>query len=122
LLGAAESACLSWPAGTFHFERFAPKPVVFSKPDVGFEVVIANSGARFLVPPGKGILEVLKEAGVDVAYSCEEGTCGTCETTVVEGVPDHRDSILSEQEKAEGRTMMICVSRCLGEQLVLDLY
>jgi ferredoxin-NADP reductase len=121
LLAAVEEACQSWPDGVFHCERFAPKPGADEGPTSGFEVVLARSGRRFSIPPDKGILEVLKEAGLDVAYSCEEGTCGTCEAVVTEGTPDHRDSVLSDDERREGRTMMICVSRALSDTLVLDL-
>jgi ferredoxin-NADP reductase len=121
LLAAAESACASWPTGTFHCERFAPKPLADAGAATEFDVVLASSGERFRIPADKGILEVLKEVRADVAFSCEEGTCGTCEATVVSGIPDHRDSVLSEQEKAEGRTIMICVSRSLTDELVIDL-
>jgi ferredoxin-NADP reductase len=121
LLAAAESACAGWPADTFHCERFAPKPGADDGTATAFDVVLASSGQRFHIPADKGILEVLKEVRADVAYSCEEGTCGTCEATVVSGIPDHRDSVLSEQEKADGRTMMICVSRSLTDELVIDL-
>jgi ferredoxin len=58
---------------------------------------------------------------VSVLSSCREGTCGTCETVVLEGTPDHRDSLLTEDERAEGGIMMICVSRALGDRLVLEL-
>jgi ferredoxin len=67
------------------------------------------------------VLDAVRAAGVEVLYSCTEGTCGTCETDVVEGTPDHRDSVLTDEERAAGETMMICVSRCRGKRLVLDL-
>jgi ferredoxin-NADP reductase len=121
LLTAVEDACNAWPDGIFHCERFAPKPGQDDGPTSGFEVVLARSGLRFSIPPDKGILQVLKEAGLDVAYSCEEGTCGTCEAVITQGSPDHRDSVLSEEERRGGRTMMICVSRALSDTLVLDL-
>jgi ferredoxin len=63
----------------------------------------------------------VENAGIDVLSSCTEGVCGTCETTVLEGEIDHRDSLLDEHERAAGDTMMICVSRCRGPRLVLDL-
>jgi ferredoxin len=65
-------------------------------------------------------MEAVRQAGVDVPSSCEEGICGTCETRVLGGTPDHRDSVLSPEEQATNRTMMICVSRGLTD-LVLDL-
>jgi ferredoxin len=63
----------------------------------------------------------VRGAGVEVLFSCTEGTCGTCETDVLEGTPDHRDSVLTDEEREAGETMLICVSRCLGKRLVLDL-
>lgn len=86
-----------------------------------FEVVLARSGRTVAVPPGTSVLDAVRETGVEVLYSCTEGTCGTCETEVVEGEPDHRDSVLTEEERAAGETMLICVSRCRGRRLVLDL-
>jgi vanillate O-demethylase ferredoxin subunit len=73
------------------------------------------------VPAGKTSLDTLRDGGVDTPYSCTEGVCGTCETRVLEGVPDHRDLILTEQERASSKTMMICCSGSKSEKLVLDL-
>jgi ferredoxin len=73
------------------------------------------------VPPDRSILSVVEEAGVGVLSSCAEGTCGTCETPVLEGVPDHRDSVLNEEQRQAGDCMMICVSRACTPHLVLDL-
>jgi ferredoxin len=73
------------------------------------------------VPSGTTVLAAVEDAGIGVLSSCAEGICGTCETTVLEGEPDHRDSLLTEDEKAAGDTMLICVSRCRGARLVLDL-
>ncbi len=87
----------------------------------GFVVELARSQRRFHIPEGKTILAVLLDAGVNVDYSCEEGTCGTCETAVIEGEPDHRDSWLTPAERASGKTMMICCSGSRGARLVLDL-
>ncbi|MCZ9345776.1 iron-sulfur cluster-binding domain-containing protein, partial [Streptomyces sp. TRM76130] len=117
LLDAVEERC---PPGILRTERFRPKeqPVVAVD---GFEVVLARSGRTVAVPPDVSVLEAVRAAGVEVLYSCAEGTCGTCETEVVEGVPDHRDSVLTEEERAAGETMLICVSRCRGERIVLDL-
>jgi ferredoxin len=63
----------------------------------------------------------VEAAGVSVLSSCREGTCGTCETDVLEGAPEHRDSLLTEAERQSSETMFICVSRCLGPRLTLDL-
>jgi ferredoxin-NADP reductase len=117
LLDAVEERC---PAGVLRVERFQPKE---QQPgtDEAFEVVLARSGRTVPVPPGVSVLDAVRAAGVQVLYSCTEGTCGTCETDVLEGAPDHRDSVLTEEERSAGDTMMICVSRCRGARLVLDL-
>ncbi|MCQ4201130.1 PDR/VanB family oxidoreductase [Streptomyces sp. NPDC058783] len=119
LLDAVEARC---PAGRLRVERFRPKGAAVDAPaEAEFEVVLARSGRTVAVPPGVSVLDAVREAGVEVLYSCTEGTCGTCETEVVEGEPDHRDSVLTEQERAAGETMLVCVSRCRGRRLVLDL-
>ncbi|MFE8946066.1 PDR/VanB family oxidoreductase [Streptomyces sp. NPDC007856] len=117
LLDAVEERC---PAGVLRVERFQPKE---QQPgmDGAFEVVLARSGRTVTVPPEVSVLDAVRAAGVQVLYSCTEGTCGTCETDVLEGAPDHRDSVLTEEERSAGDTMMICVSRCRGARLVLDL-
>ena len=89
--------------------------------DGGFTVVLAKSNRTVFVEEGKTILETLIDQGFNPSYSCMEGVCATCETRVVEGVVDHRDMILSDAEKAEGKTMMICCSRAKTSRLVLDL-
>ena len=121
LLDAVEERCASWPPGSLHIERFAPKAVE-AAPDAleTFEVVCQRSGITVTIPEGESILERLEEEGVDVFGSCYEGTCGTCQTAVIEGVPDHRDSVLTDAEKATGEVMMICVSRSCSQRLVLD--
>src|SRR5690606_37407568 len=87
----------------------------------GFTVELARSGRSFHIPEGKSILTVLLDAGVSVDYSREEGTCGTCETAVLEGEPDHRDSWLTPAERTASKTMMICCSGSKSSRLVLDL-
>lgn len=86
-----------------------------------FTVYLALSEKTYEVPAEKGILTVLEEAGEPVIYSCQEGTCGTCETPVLAGEVDHRDSVLSDAEREANETMMICVSRCRGARLELDI-
>jgi ferredoxin len=86
-----------------------------------FEVVLARSELALVVPGGRSVLEVVEEAGVGVLSSCTEGMCGTCETAVLDGTPDHRDSVLTEEEREAGDCMMICVSRSLTPRLTLDL-
>lgn len=89
--------------------------------DSAFEVELARSGRTLTVAPDGSVLDTVRAAGVEVLYSCSEGTCGTCETDVLEGEPEHRDSVPSEEERAAGETMLTCVSRCRGGRLVLDL-
>lgn len=122
LLTAVEDRCRAWPADCLQVERFAPKPGIIHPGDSEreFDVSCDRSGLTVHVPPDVSILEALRAAGVDVPSSCEEGICGTCETRVIEGTPDHRDSILSDTERAENTNMMICVSRAFSDQLVLD--
>jgi len=123
LLQAMEKATAQWPEGALHTERFTPKEI--SDEDRAaereFEVVLARSGKTLRVRPGRSILETVEEAGIDVLCSCREGTCGTCETDVLEGTPDHRDSLLTPAEQEAGDTMFICVSRARTPRLVLDI-
>jgi ferredoxin-NADP reductase len=121
LLAAVEQRCASWPPGSLHVERFAPRPVTGPVRDEPFEVVLARSGLTVEVPADRSILSVVEQAGVGVLSSCSEGTCGTCETPLLEGDPDHRDSVLSEQARLAGSCLMICVSRARSPRLVLDL-
>jgi ferredoxin-NADP reductase len=121
LLDAVELRCREWGPGVLHVERFTAVPVAAGAADTGFEVVCERSGLTVEVPPELTVLEAVENAGIDVLSSCTEGICGTCETTVLEGDPDHRDGLLTEDEKAAGDVMMICVSRCRGARLVLDL-
>ncbi|MEV5297696.1 PDR/VanB family oxidoreductase [Amycolatopsis methanolica] len=121
LLAAVEQRCAVWPPGSLHVERFSPKAGADAGERTTFEVELAASGRTVTVPPDKSILAAVEEAGVSVLSSCQEGTCGTCETPVLDGVPDHRDSLLTDEERAANDTMMICVSRSCGPRLVLDL-
>ena len=112
----------SWPADTLQVERFKAKARL--EPEGGerpLEVICHRSGATVPVPSDCSMLDALEAAGISVASSCRDGICGTCETRVLEGVPDHRDSLLSAAERAAGKTMMVCVSRAKSERLVLDL-
>lgn len=89
--------------------------------DAPFEVEIASSGQVLTIPPGRTIIEVLEENGIDIVYDCQRGDCGICQTTVLEGIPDHRDVVLSDAERAAGNVMQICVSRAISPRLKLDL-
>jgi ferredoxin-NADP reductase len=122
LLHAVRDRCRNWPAGALHLERFsqtAPAPVDAAA--TPFEVELALSGLTLAVPAEQSVLETVEKAGIGVLSSCREGTCGTCETAVLGGVPDHRDALLTEAERAANDTMMICVSRARSPKLVLEL-
>ncbi|MGV9881091.1 PDR/VanB family oxidoreductase [Streptomyces sp. NPDC003006] len=121
LLDAVERRCASWPEGTLHIERFTPKGQEDDSPSVSFEVELSRSGITVTVPPDKTVLQAVEEAGVRILSSCREGTCGTCETAVLDGVVDHRDSLLTPAERARDDTMFLCVSRAACPRLVLDL-
>ncbi|MGE0563483.1 MAG: 2Fe-2S iron-sulfur cluster-binding protein [Pseudolabrys sp.] len=110
---------LGWEQGRLRFELFAAAAPRAG--DGGFEVVLKRTGESFQIPPDKSILDVLIEAGKDPLHDCKRGDCGICQVTVLEGVPDHRDYILSDGEKAEGKLMQICVSRSKTPRLVIDL-
>ena len=99
-----------------HFAAAAPAAV-----EGGFSVRLATSGRTVVVPRGRTILEALRLEGMQVPSSCEQGICGTCETAVLAGRPDHRDSLLSDEEKRSNKVMMICCSGSLDPELVLDL-
>ncbi len=119
MLAAFEAATAGWPAERVHVEYFsgpAPEPI-----EGGFVIALAKSGREFVIEPGTTILETLRKAGFNVPASCEQGVCGTCETRVLEGTPDHRDLLLTPAEKASNKTMMICCSGSLSDRLVLDL-
>jgi len=104
-----------------HLERFTPVQVPVEQGGEALTVILARSGTQLQVPPGCTIMAALRAAGHEVASSCEQGVCGMCETRVLDGVPDHRDMLLSESERARGNVMMLCVSRALTPTLTLDL-
>ncbi|SFE27376.1 PDR/VanB family oxidoreductase [Roseivivax sediminis] len=108
-----------YPAEQIHFELFdAPAD---QDGDTAFEVELASSGEVYTIPPGRTIIEVLEEAGEDLIYDCQRGDCGICQTDVLEGEPDHRDVVLSSEERASNKVMQICVSRAKSARLKLDL-
>ncbi len=120
LIGAVEAAHARTGRGTLHIERFRPKDL--APPIAGrFEVEARRSGTIVTVHPDESVLDALEGAGVRIISSCREGICGTCEVFVVEGEPEHRDSILTPEERKAGETMFVCVSRCLSQRLVLDI-
>ncbi|WP_082538305.1 cytochrome P450 [Pseudonocardia sp. EC080610-09] len=121
LLAAVEQRCAGWPDGALHVERFSPKPQAGPRRSTAFEVELVRTGVTLTVPPERSVLDVVESAGATVLSSCAEGTCGTCETPVLAGEVDHRDSVLDDGERARGDCMMICVSRSCSDRLVLDL-
>lgn len=122
LLDAVEARCAAWPEGALHIERFAAAPLSAPARDEPFEVELARTGRVLTVPTDRSIVDVVESGtGTTVLTSCSEGKCGTCETGVLEGTPDHRDVLLTPAERAAGDRMMICVSRSCSARLVLDL-
>jgi ferredoxin-NADP reductase len=121
MLEAVEQCCARWPGRRLHVERFTPAERGSSAQDREFAVELARTGRTLTVPADRTLLEVVEDAGVDVLSSCREGTCGTCETTVLSGRVDHRDSLLTPDERAADDTIFLCVSRAADDHLVLDL-
>ncbi|MEU7635272.1 PDR/VanB family oxidoreductase [Streptomyces sp. NPDC039016] len=118
LLAAIEGKC---PADRLRVERFTAPVVPRTGADQAFEVECRASGRTLTVGADTSILRAAEDAGILVNSSCRDGICGSCETRVLAGTPDHRDSLLSAAEHAASATMMICVSRCASDRLVLDL-
>lgn len=112
---------LGHPAERLHFESFGGTQVGAAAGDRSFALRLARSGQDIEVSAGLSILDALEQVGVIVPSVCREGNCGSCECMVVEGEVDHRDQILSEQERQANKSLMICVSRAKGERLVIDL-
>lgn len=121
MLAAYEAATAGRPAGHVHLERFTPAAPAAGEGPQAFEVVLARSRRRLTVPADRSVLDVLLENGVDAQYGCMQGACGLCETAVLEGTPEHRDTLLSAEAKAAGRCMLICCSRSLTPTLTLDV-
>jgi ferredoxin-NADP reductase len=120
LLSAVESYCAGWSPGSLNVERFKSIDLG-TQSDQPFDVELRRTGMRLTVPVGKTILETMEETGTIVVHSCREGICGTCEVAVIEGIPEHRDSVLSLAQKNSNKAMMICVSRSKSRLLVLDI-
>jgi ferredoxin-NADP reductase len=122
LLAAVESHCATWPSGSLHLERFAAKPQESDDAaNESFELVLQQTGVTVTVAPDVSVFDAAVAAGANVLGSCMAGVCGTCETEVVEGDVDHRDSVLNDDEREANEFMMICVSRCHSARLVLDI-
>ncbi len=119
MLDAFKALTAGLPGDRFHMEHFSASHEVDTSGS--FEVEFRRLGKVVTVSDGETILDAALAAGADVAYSCEEGVCGSCETQVLEGVPDHRDEVLSDYERASNQKMMICCSRSKTPRLVLDV-
>jgi ferredoxin-NADP reductase len=118
MLQAFEAAAAGRSPDNVHTEYFSPTQAAARG---GFEVVLKRSNKTVFIPPDKSILQTLLDEGYRIAHSCTEGVCGTCETRVLEGIPDHRDTVLSARERASNKMMMICCSGVKSGQLVLDI-
>lgn len=121
LMDAVKTLTAHLPADTVRFEYFSVPDSEELQESSAFKVRLERSGAEFEIPEAKSILEVLEENGIDHPFSCREGLCGTCLTNVISGEPDHRDYVLTDEERASGKLMTICCSRSKSPQLVLDL-
>lgn len=122
MLDAFEKFCAELGHENAHIERFAAVEVAASSDArATYTVELRKSGRSITITPEKSLLDTLLHAGIPVEYSCSEGVCGTCETRVLAGEPDHRDSVLSAKERASNKAMMVCVSGCKSESLALDL-
>jgi tetrachlorobenzoquinone reductase len=121
LMEAFTAALANVPPEKVHLEYFKAPEISTPAEGHAFTVKLARQQKSLVVAPDRSILDVLQEHGVSVMCSCREGVCGTCETAVLAGEPDHRDRVLSPEERAANHTMMICVSRCKGDALTLDI-
>ncbi|MFO6293586.1 PDR/VanB family oxidoreductase, partial [Pseudomonas aeruginosa] len=110
MIDAFETHCERLGHPHVHIERFAAAPQAPAAPQGSYEVRLARSGTSIEVPSGKSLLDALLEAGVAVDCSCREGVCGSCETRVLEGEPEHRDGVLTKAEKIANQTTIVCAS------------
>jgi vanillate O-demethylase ferredoxin subunit len=111
---------LGWEEARLHREYFSAEAAPDS-PAGSFEVQLASSGQVLQVDAGQNVVEVLRSVGVEIPVSCEQGICGTCLTRVLDGVPEHRDLFLTEEEQAANDQFTPCCSRARSARLVLDL-
>jgi ferredoxin-NADP reductase len=121
LLQAVEAQCADWPEEALQIERFHPRLQEVKLTSPAFDVELRKSGLTITIPPDQTIADALDAIGVHIPRSCNEGTCGTCITKVLEGIPDHRDSFLRPKHRAENKRIMVCCSRSLTPRLVLDV-
>jgi tetrachlorobenzoquinone reductase len=119
MLEAFERATAEFPRDRVHVEYFTAKEPPAA--EGGFKVVLSKTGREFEILAGKTILATLLDNGVAVPFSCKEGVCGACETRVLEGIPDHRDLVLTEAQHEKNDKMMICCSGSKTAKLILDI-
>ena len=119
MLTAFEASTSNLPSERIHVEYFTPKKL--ASPGSSFRVRLVRASKEFVIPPDKSILQVLLDEGFDLPHSCTEGICGTCETAVLAGIPEHHDFVLTQVERAANKSMMICCSRARTELLLLDI-
>jgi vanillate O-demethylase ferredoxin subunit len=110
-----------WPEAQVHLEYFAAAPVVEVDGDCAFTVRLASSGQTLTIPAGSTVIHILRDHGIEIPVSCEQGVCGTCLTRVLEGEPDHRDLYLTDEERAANDQFLPCCSRAKSALLVLDV-
>ncbi len=118
LMDAVADMSGHWPSSSVHFESFGVDASTYAA-DTAFTVHLQKTGTTLAVAADQTILQALRGAGLRVPSSCESGTCGSCKTGLIAGEVEHRDMVLSSEEKADH--IMVCVSRAKSPELVLDL-
>jgi tetrachlorobenzoquinone reductase len=122
MLDAFEAATKSIPEANRHLERFSADAKEASEGALTeYEAVLANSGMTLQITPEKSLLDTLLDAGINLEFSCMQGICGSCRVAVQEGLPDHRDHVLTEEERAANDSVLVCCSGSRTRRLVLDL-
>jgi tetrachlorobenzoquinone reductase len=122
MLDAFEAATKSIPEANRHLERFSADAKEASEGALSeYEAVLTKSGMTLRITPEKSLLDTLLDAGVNVEFSCMEGICGSCRVAVQEGLPDHRDHVLTEEERTRNDTVLVCCCGSRTQRLVLDL-
>jgi len=122
MLDAFEAATKDLPPVTRHLERFnADLKPISTQAQTRYEVVLAKSGMTLQIGPEKSILDTMLDAGIHVEFSCMEGICGSCKIEVIQGIPDHRDAVLSDEERARNDAIFVCCSGSRSERLVLNI-
>lgn len=119
MIDAFVAATAALPPAQVHIEHFGGQAAAGA--GKAFTLELKRSGRCLTVPAGMGILDAIEAAGIEVPFSCREGVCGACEVKVLGGTPDHRDRVLSAQERARNDSLMVCCSGSLSDRLVLDL-